>query len=50
MVHNSDTLFPSNRTNKTVSGDIIAAIVTGTKNIDNLTEPVVLKFTVSTLI
>ncbi|XP_072037032.1 uncharacterized protein [Amphiura filiformis] len=47
VVHNSDALFPSNRTNKSVSGDIIGVILIGTNSVIDLAEPVALEFTVT---
>ena len=51
VVHRTDKLFPSKSTNTTrlVGGDIISATVTGTEDLTNLSDPVVLEFTVSTL-
>ena len=49
VVHNSDALFPTNLTNQTVSGDIVTAIVTGIGDVSNLSEPIVMEFTVSIL-
>ena len=49
VVHNSDTLFPTNLTNQTVSGDIITAIVTGIGDVSDLSEPIAMEFTVSFL-
>ena len=47
MVHSSDVLFPTSSTNQTVGSDIVSAIVTGVENVKNLSEPVVLEFSVS---
>ena len=49
VVHNNDVLFPTNSTNNTVVSDVISAIVVGVANVDNLTEPVVIEFTVSAM-
>ncbi|XP_072050044.1 uncharacterized protein [Amphiura filiformis] len=47
VVHNSDLLFPTNSTNQTVISDVISAIVVGVGNVQNLSEPVIIEFTVS---
>ena len=47
VVYNSDVLFPTHSTNQRVGSDIVSAIVTGVENVRNLSEPVVLEFTVS---
>ena len=49
VVHNSDVLFPTNSTNQTLGSDVISAIVPGVANVRDLSEPVVLEFTVSAL-
>ena len=46
VVYNSDVLFPTNSTNQALGSDVISAIVTGVENVKNLSEPVVLGFTV----
>ena len=49
VVYGTDTLFPSTSTNQTrfVGGDIIAAVVSGVKNLTDLKDPVVLELIVS---
>ena len=47
VVHNSDVLFPTHSTNQALGSDVISAIVTGVESVRNLSNPVLVEFTVS---
>ncbi|XP_072022992.1 uncharacterized protein [Amphiura filiformis] len=47
VAYNTATLFPSYQSNKTVSSDILSAIVGGNLNVNKLQDPVVLEFTIT---